>query len=174
LMADPKIITRTYKVPFQEAVVSRDGMLTASWVELFRMLSDIVQPLGFERVYQIENNQSIAVPFKGLAFNSAAVSQVIVDYLIQRVTIAPGTTVELIQSGTFHLAYRPTSLDWDLVPMGTPGPDVSGVVFTVTADGQINYTSTAITGTPYLSRVGLRARTQAIKSHHYSQLGGRG
>lgn len=107
-----------------------------------------------------------------LKFNSKKVSQAIVDFLIQRVTTSTGAT-ELIESGVFAVSYNPTSADWSLTMIGTPGPDDSGVDISIDSNGQVQYRSSSITGTASISRYTWRARTLSAKHSTYSSVGGR-
>ena len=107
-----------------------------------------------------------------LKFNFRGVSQATVDFLIQRVTTSTGAT-ELIESGIFVVSYNPTSDDWSLTMIGTPGPDDSGVDFSIDSSGQVQYRSSSITGTASISRVIWKARTLAGKHSSYSTIGTR-
>lgn len=165
-------LPESFDVPYRNPLIERSGMLTTAWTNFFRSLFDRLLPLGAERSCQIANNQSGAADVVGLKVNARAVSQAVVDYLIQRVTTSTGAT-ELVESGIFILAYRPTDEDWDLSIVSEETPDDAGVDFSVTADGQVQYTSSDITGTPSISRVLWRMRTLAGKSTQYSSQGTR-
>ncbi len=105
-----------------------------------------------------------------LKFDKRGVSIAFVDFLIQRVTTSTGAT-ELIEGGCFQVAYSPTSDDWDLTFIGTPGPDDSGVDLSVDGDGQVQYVSSSITGTASISKITWRARTLSAKHSSYSSAG---
>lgn len=105
-----------------------------------------------------------------MKFNYKGVSQATVDFLIQRVTISTGAT-ELIESGIFVVSYNPTSADWSLTMIGTPGPDDSGIDFTIDSSGQVQYVSTSITGSASISRIVWKARSLSAKHSTYSQIG---
>lgn len=107
-----------------------------------------------------------------LKFNKRGVSVAFVDFLIQRVTTSTGAT-ELIEAGCFQVAYSPTSDDWDLTFIGSPGPDDSGVDLSVDSNGQVQYVSSSITGTDSISKITWRARTLGAKSSTYSSVGAR-
>lgn len=105
-----------------------------------------------------------------LKFNLRGVSQATVDFLIQRVTTSGGAT-ELIESGMFVVSYNPTSADWSLTMIGTPGPDDSGIDFSIDSNGQVQYVSTSITGTASISKITWRSRTLGAKNSLYSSVG---
>lgn len=85
-------------------------------------------------------------------------------------TTSTGAT-ELIEGGCFQVAYSPTSDDWDLTFIGTPGPDDTGVDLSVDSDGQVQYVSSSITGTASISKITWRARTLSAKHSSYSSAG---
>ena len=78
-----------------------------------------------------------------MVFDKRGVSAVFVDFLIQRVTTSTGA-VETIEAGSFMATYNPTSDDWNLGFIGTPGPDDTGVDLSISSSGQVEYTSTSI------------------------------
>lgn len=105
-------------------------------------------------------------------FNARGVSAAFVDFLIQRVTTSTGAT-ELIEAGQFVVSFNPTSQDWSLTMIGTPGPDDSGVDLSIDANGQVQYVSSLITGTESISKIIWRARVFAGKHTFYSSVGSR-
>lgn len=105
-----------------------------------------------------------------LKFNFKRVSQATIDFLIQRVTTSTGAT-ELIETGIFVVSYNPTSDDWSLTIIGTPGPDDSGVDLSIDSNGQVQYISSSITGTASISKITWRARTLSAKHSTYSSVG---
>lgn len=160
----------TFEVPVRDSVLTPSGLISRPWETFLRFLQQVVDPLGVEKFYTLANNQAVAADIIGLALSSKSVSQGIIEYLVQRVTTGTGA-VELVESGSIHAVYKPTSLSWALVTMGTPGPSTSGVTFSITAAGQIKYTSTNITGTASISKLTFRVRTLAGKNAKYSAVG---
>lgn len=165
-MAAPK----TNEVPYRNPLVTAQGIVSDVWSKFFRNAMDAIDPLGTEKFFPLVNNQGSAADIDGLKFSQESVSQVTVEYLIQRVTTGGGAT-EKIQSGIFILTYLPTTSSWSLVTIGTPGPDVSGVTLSVTSTGQVQYTSTNFSGTESISKITYRARTLAAKNSLYSLVG---
>lgn len=108
-----------------------------------------------------------------LRFDKKGVSASFVDFCIQRVTTGTGAT-ELVETGLFVCSYNPTSDDWSLTVIGTPGPDDSGVDLLIDADGQGQYRSSLISGTESISRIFWKARTLGGKHSSYSQAGSQG
>ncbi len=163
---------RSSEVPFRDKLLEVDGLLSQTWFWFFRSLYETLFPLGVESSFELNNNQSGAADVIGLKFNSRGTSQAIVEFLVQRVTTSTGAT-ELIETGSFIVSYNPTAQDWNISLTNINSPDNSGVDFTITSSGQVQYTSSNITGTPQISRVVWRARVLAAKSAVYSSQGAR-
>lgn len=160
----------SFQVPYRNELTDERGFLSNRWELFFRQLQALIFPLGSEQAFPIRNNQVTPLSIQGMALKSDKVSQAIVEYLIQRVT--QGTNpVELIQSGSFLLVYKPTSETWNLVTQGTPGPDNAGVTFSVNSNGEVQYTSTQVDGSESISKISFRIRTLAGKSKKYSTFG---
>lgn len=108
-----------------------------------------------ETSFAVVNNQSSAANVTGLVFDSADVHAAFIDYRIRRVTTGGGAT-ELVEAGQLTAIYRP-STGWEL-SIGPSSGDDAGLVFTITSIGQVQYTSTNITGTPSVSEMKFKAR----------------
>lgn len=146
--------------------IHQDGFVERAWGVFFSELERRLSPYGVEKYAELSNNQIAAANVDGLVFNKAKVGAAFVDYLIQRVTTGVDAT-ELIEVGTFEVCYRPTSDDWVIYN----DPISAGVTLTITATGQIQYTSSIITGTASISKLTYRARTLAAKNSEYSEAG---
>lgn len=161
------ISNSSFKAPFTEALVDSKGILSRTWQQFFRKISDCLKFIGDEKVFQLVNNTAVAADIVPLSFDKQYTSLAVIDYCIQRVT----SGVERTQSGTLHAVYRPGIPTWALREYGTAGPDVSGITFSITSTGQIQYTSTNLAGTEVLSRIFFRVRELAGKSDFYSKVG---
>lgn len=163
--------------PLIDKISDKEGVLSLPWVEFFRMVQDFLTPLGQEKSFPLTNGKTTIVgdpdqdDIKGLSFDKQFVSQAIVEFLIQRITTDTGAN-ELVATGVFHAVYKPTSQTWAIVSPWTPGPSTSGITFSITSAGQVQYTSSNITGTASISRIVWRARTLAAKHSTYSKVGG--
>jgi hypothetical protein len=158
------IRTSSLNVPYTTPMVDANGLMTRAWSEFFRELRDRVDSLGFENVFTLTNNQSTLADIVGLTFGKAGVSKAVIEYLVQRVS----SSSELIESGVMHAVYMPDSDDWELVVIGTPGPDDAGITFDITATGQVRYQTTNQAGTIELSRIAWRVLSFGVKSSTYS------
>jgi hypothetical protein len=105
-------------------------------------------------VASISNNQSAATNVAGLFFNTASVRGAIVEYTIYRNTTGIGAT-ELVETGSMCLGYKSVAGTWTLSILGGGG---AGVTFSVLNTGQVQYTSTDITGSSYSGTIKFRAR----------------
>ncbi len=166
------ISSESFDVPLKERLSDASDLVSSAWSSFFRSIYDRLYPLGIERSFTIVNNQAGAADVTGLKVNPRGVSQAIVEFLVQRVTTGGGA-VELVESGSFNLTYNPTAEDWNITLTQINVPDNSGVDFTVTDEGQVQYTSTNITGDASISRIFWRMRTIAGKSTQYSAQGTR-
>lgn len=154
---------RSLDVPYQNTLLERaTGILTIPWQNFFRSLFERVLPLGLETSFPLVNNQASAANIEGLQFDYVKTNQVIIEYIIQRITGSISPT-ELIQTGVFALAYKPAAQTWHIVTIGSTGPDSAGITFSVTTGGQVQYTSTNMTGSANISKITYRARTLAAK-----------
>jgi hypothetical protein len=108
-----------------------------------------------ETSFTIVNNQTSAADVTGLLFDGSLVEAARIEYSIYRNTTGVGA-VELAETGEIRLAYSPVAETWDMqrVAIGD-----AGVTLTVTTLGQIQYTSSNLTGSPSASVMRFRART---------------
>lgn len=157
---------KSLQAPNQNQLTGEDGKVSREWDVFFRDIQESLSALGVEKYFKLTNNQVAAANIEGLSFDYRKFSQVSVDYLIQRVTTGGGAQ-EKIESGTFYLVYKPTSNAWVL----SGGPTTSGITLTITAAGQVQYTSTNLTGTASISKITFKARTLAAKNSQYSEPG---
>ncbi len=142
------------------------GPTAPSWWNLLRTAGVAIEAflgaafLGETQV-TIANNQVAAADVTGLLFSGAAVRSFCADYQIYRNTTAGGAT-ELSERGFLLGVFSTVASTWEI----TSGPAVgdAGVTFTITAAGQVQYTSTNITGTAATSKMKFQARTMGVES----------
>lgn len=106
----------------------------------------------------IANNISSPTNITGFSFDPLAVRGAICEYSVYRVTTGGGAT-ELVETGTIYLSYKSTASTWDIVVVGGAG---AGVTFSITNGGQVQYTSTNISGSSYSGTIKFRARSLTI------------
>ena len=165
-------INSSFLIPIKQQITDASGLLSQSWDLFFRTLYNRVSALGVEKTFAIANNQASAVNITGFQINKDQISAAFVDFLVQRVTTSTGA-VELVEAGKLTALYNPTSDNWSLVEESVNNPENSGVTFSITSTGQMQYTSSNVGGTPSISRVVYRARVLAAKSNLYSSFGER-
>jgi hypothetical protein len=149
------------KAPFTSKLVDAAQMLTKDWQQFVSNIVNALSYIGQEDEFDLANNQALAASITPLKFDYRDVSQVTVEYFIQRV--ASGS--ESNEDGAFRLRYNKRANTWTL----SNGPSSSGITLTVTASGQVQYTSTNIVGTT-ISRICFRTRAIKAKHNAYSRL----
>lgn len=158
------INVRSIDVPYQQPLIEKaSGVLTISWQNFFRSLFERVYSIGIESSFSLVNNQSVASNIEGLQFDYRKVNQAIIEYVIQRITGPTLSPTELIQTGCFAVVYKPVAGTWNIVNIGSTGPDSAGITFSITTGGQVQYTSSNMTGTANVSKITYRARTLNAK-----------
>lgn len=158
------INVRSIDVPYQQPLIEKaSGVLTISWQNFFRSLFERVYSIGIESSFSLVNNQSVASNIEGLQFDYRKVNQAIIEYVIQRITGPTLSPTELIQTGCFAVVYKPVAGTWNIVSIGSTGPDAAGITFSITTGGQVQYTSSNMTGTANVSKITYRARTLSAK-----------
>ncbi len=106
-----------------------------------------------ETSFSVANNVAAATNVTGLIFNSANVKSAQVFYSMRRST----ATNEVVSTGRLDLVFRDTGSTWDLGDEAFGDDD--GVEFSVTAAGQVQYTSDDLTGTGYAGTLRFKAIT---------------
>ncbi len=97
--------------------------------------------------FTLLNNQASPTNVTGAAWSTATTRSVMVNFSIYITT----TLEEYTESGTLYLNYKSTAGTWDLSRVGS-GSD-SGIVFSVTSGGQLQYVSPNATGSSYSGKL---------------------
>ena len=125
------ISTNDY-LPIKEAILATGGSILFNTVDVSPSLGDIAR----ERYAQINNNQTDAIPVTGFTFNSSV-----------RAFDAIVSVVILSSSGNRYAYYNLKGIkkasNW-VVNSSYVG-DVTGVTFSITNEGHVQYTSTNVT-----------------------------
>jgi hypothetical protein len=100
----------------------------------------------------VNNNQVAPIAVPNLKFDTVVTRHAIVDYAVYRIKGAD----ELSQAGQLYLTYKSTAGTWEIAD-NTVGD--AGIVFTITPQGQVQYTTTDLTdvGT-YTGKCSFRGR----------------
>lgn len=105
--------------------------------------------------FNIANNQSSAANVNGLSFNTSLVRSAIIQYSLYRTS----TTTEMSETGHIYVTYKSTAGTWEIAQSYGGS---SGVTFTITNAGQIQYTSTNFSGTSYSGKMKFNAKAFLI------------
>ncbi len=130
--------------------------LRAAGVDLESYIGSFIAETGFN----IVNNQSSPANINGLIFDSTTQGAAFIDYEIYRNTTGGGATKRK-EVGMLLVSYTPSgSPVWEIsnpIFMGA-----AGVEFSITALGQVQYTSDNQSGTADVSRMRFKARAMNI------------
>lgn len=101
--------------------------------------------------FTIANNQSSVANVTGCSFDTATVRSAIIQYSIYR----SSSTTEMSEAGHIYATYKSTAGTWEIAQsyVGT-----SGVTFTMTNAGQLQYVSTNFGGTGYVGKMKFSAK----------------
>jgi hypothetical protein len=155
------------QVPYADDVIDSGRKLTRPWEQFFRKIYDLLQYIRAEQTFTLVNNQAAAADVTPLTFDKRYVSHAVVEYLIQRVS----SSSELVAGGRLSLIYAYDADAWTIANTVDVNVGTIGVTFSVTADGQVRYTTTNQAGTIETSRMIFRVRQLQGKSNLYSRLG---
>lgn len=131
------------------------GGQATGWAEgVTEVLSNLLGPNDIlETSFNIANNQTTAADVTGLVFNAGSVRSAVVEYAVYRISdVNPSGNAE---TGEMHVLYD-NNVGWSLGIGGVVGN--SGLVFSITPAGQIQYTSTDIDPTNYVGLIKFKAR----------------
>lgn len=161
------IITRkSFKAPFEAVLINAGGLLSSAWTQFFVVISNVLQYVGEEQTFPLANNQSVAADIEPLKLDKSYTSAAFIEYLIQRIT----SSTNRIQAGILRATYNPDTATWAIAEYGTSGPDASGITFSITSTGQVQYTSSNLAGTGEISRIAFRVKPIQAKHPSYSRL----
>jgi len=93
--------------------------------------------------FSIANNQTSLASITGLLFSGASIRGAEIRFSIYRST----STAEDVTVGAIRIGYLTTAADWKISYDSMSAN--AGIVFDITAAGQVQYTSTNLTGTGY-------------------------
>lgn len=121
-------------------------------------LSTIVGPYDVSpQIYTMVSNVNTNVALPSLTFSTTFVRGAIITYTVYRNTTGIGAQT-LAEVGTLEIVYNPngpTNNKWEISDEHT---GMSGVTFSVTDQGQVQFSSTDITGLDYTGFIGYTAK----------------
>jgi len=127
------------------------------WAEgVTEVLGDLLGPNDIlETAFNVANNQTTDADVIGLVFNAASVRSAKISYSVYRVSNANPSG--LAESGELDIVYDNAALSWLIAQGNTVGN--SGITFTITPTGQVQYKSTDIGSLQYSGTMKFRAKT---------------
>lgn len=142
----------TYLIPSQGQSPAWGDDLNALLQALVSISNTAVGPADILTTsFTIANNSSTA-NVTGASFDTSTVRSAIISYSIYR----SSSTTEMSEAGQIMITYLSTAGTWQLsqYTVGT-----SGVTFTITNGGQIQYTSTNFSGISYVGKMKFSAKS---------------
>lgn len=136
----------------------------ASWWNILQAAGAFIESLlggaGYqgETAFTIANNQSSPANVTGLSFTGNTQRSFEVTYQVYRNTTGGGAT-ELAESGKLLGVYSTVAGSWEMTQESVGN---SGVTFSITNAGQVQYTSTNITGTAATSAMKFKFGTMGV------------
>ncbi len=122
-------------------------------------LSTIAGPYDVSpQIYTMVSNVNTNVSLPSLAFSTTFVRGAIISYTVYRNTTGTGAQT-LAEIGQLEIVYNPngpTNNKWEISNEHT---GMSGVTFTVTDQGQVQFSSTFISGLDYTAYIGYTAKS---------------
>lgn len=144
--------TETFEIPLENENPGYGEELSDFFVAVADALSSVQQPNDIlVTAANIANNVSSPSNIPGFSFNTAEVQSVNCEYLIKRTTDVPAQV--LIESGFVEGNFDGTQ--WAISIRATGD---SGILLTITPAGQIQYTSSNLSGSNYAGQITFKAR----------------
>jgi hypothetical protein len=100
--------------------------------------------------FNVANNQASAANVTGASWDTSQVRSFIMEYSIYR----SSTTTEMSEVGNLYGTYKTSSGTWDISQ--TYG-GTSGIVFSITPAGQLQYISSNFSGSSYVGKLKFKA-----------------
>jgi hypothetical protein len=123
-------------------------------VEVANVLNDIISPDDFLlTAFTLTNNQSSAADINSLIFDSTSVRSAKITADVYITT----STQELHEKFEINVGFKNVAASWDISVQSEF--DDSGITFSITSGGQVQYSSTLISGTGYSGLLQFRAIT---------------
>lgn len=132
--------------------------VTYSWFEALKTAGVAIENFlggGFlvETSFTVANNQSSAANVTGLVFDKNSYKSAYIMATVRRKT----NSNEAVSVGRLIAIYKDASSTWELID--ELGGDDDGVTFSITAAGQVQYTSDNMAGTGYTGTMRFKALT---------------
>jgi hypothetical protein len=154
-------------------VRSNDDKVDVGWWNILRtegiaLAAWLGSAFAAETQFTVANNQVAAASVTGLLFAGASVRSFEADVQIYRNTTGGGAT-ELSARCKLIGTYKTVAASWDLTVSNVTGEEIvdfgpAGLLFSITSAGQVQYTSSNMTGTAATSKLKFRYSTMGIET----------
>ncbi len=150
-------------IPFQYPIPGDTpgwGQPATGWAtEVTGVLNDLLGPNDItQTTFNVGNNVTSFTNISGLSFNTGEVRSAIINYSVYRTSTS--TPTGNAESGILNIVYdnlAASGSKWAMTGTGITGN--SGITFTITDNGQVQYKSTDIGATGYSGVMHFRAST---------------
>lgn len=151
-MVTVRIKGRPFQIP-QRKETSWGDEVTNWAIAISKAVEDLTVAGDIKLIsISVNNNQAVATNVPNLRFDTVITRHAIVEYAVYRIK----GTEELSQAGQLYLTYKNNAGTWEIVD-NTVGD--AGIAFTVTPQGQVQYTTTELTASgTYTGKMSFRAR----------------
>lgn len=144
---------QTFAIPNQGEPAPWGEDLSSAIVEIADVLSSINGSADLPLTsFTIANNTAVAANVVGASFDTSTVRSFVMEYSIYRST----SLSEFSEVGTLYGTYLSTGNSWELAQTYAGS---SSVVFSITTGGQIQYTSSNMSGTGYVGKMKFSAKS---------------
>lgn len=124
-------------------------LVKGTQTQVLAAIKSLIGVGGNELQQAIANTQAVAADVVGLLFNKVTYKGAVVDYEVYRQT----DSGSVLEQGTLFLSHRTATDLWELSE--TSQFEGSGVTFSITAGGQVQYVSDTLAGTTYVGKIRL-------------------
>lgn len=144
--------TETFEIPTIGANPDYGSELTDFFVAIADALENVQSPNDILRTSaNIANNVTTPTNIPAFSFDTSEVISINAEYIVKRTTLVPAEN--LTESGTITGNYNGTAWTISLMTDGN-----AGVEFSITPSGQIQYTSSNMTGSSYVGEIIFKAK----------------
>ena len=146
--------TEIFEIPIQGENPDWGEEVTDWIVAISDQVSNILGTYDIPNTtFTLANNQAVAASITGFAFSTTFVRAFQADYFIERDT---DSSTKVTESGILYGNYNSEDGSWDL---NQEAVGDAGITFSITGAGQIQYTSTDISGGSYTGQIKFSATT---------------
>ena len=151
---------KTYELSTLQFTPKKVGIVTANtyrWEVPFKFRRVVDEEVINSMIATINNNVTTATDVTDMLLDSASYKSAKVFFEIFRKT----DSEERVANGWLTAVYYTATNSWDITPGGSYDGNETGVIFSITAAGQVKYTSDNMAGTNYSGQITFKEFTFA-------------